>query len=86
MVEQIYTGAQRALATIVLSNEAPTLLVDVLRKLSMLPQQINEIKRLSTRVEAVTSLSWAKAWLPELDPADISIGYPSLKEDDTLFE
>ena len=86
MVEQIYTGAQRALATIVLSNEAPTLLVDVLRNLSMLPQQFNEIKRSSARAGAVTALSRAKAWLPKLDPADISIGYPSLKEDDTPFE
>ena len=31
-------------------------------------------------------MSLAKAWLPELDPADISIGYPSLKEDGTPFE
>ena len=34
----------------------------------------------------MAALSWAKAWLPELDPADIAIGYPSLKEDGTSFE
>ena len=34
----------------------------------------------------MASLSQAKAWLPELDPADIAIGYPSLKEDGTPFE
>ena len=33
-----------------------------------------------------SSLSRAKAWLPKLDPADIAIGYPSLKEDGTPFE
>ena len=38
LVEQLYTGAQRALATVALSNEVPTLLVDVLKKLSMLPK------------------------------------------------
>ena len=37
LVEQLYTGSQRALATVALSNEVPTLLVDVLRKLSVLP-------------------------------------------------
>ena len=86
MVEQLYTGAQRALATVALSNEAPTLLVDVLMKLSVLPQQFNELKRSSARAGAVAALSRAKAWLPELDPADIAIGYPSLKEDGTSFE
>ena len=34
----------------------------------------------------VAVLSRAKAWLPELDPADIAIGYPSLKEDGAPFE
>ena len=37
-VEQLYTGSQRALATVALSNEVPTLLVEVLKKLSVLPQ------------------------------------------------
>ena len=37
LVEQLYTGSQRALATVALSNEVPTLLVDVLRKLFVLP-------------------------------------------------
>ena len=31
-------------------------------------------------------MSRAKAWLPELDPADLALGYPSLKEDDTVFD
>ena len=69
LVEQLYTGAQRALATISPSNQAPTLLVDVLRKLSVLPERFSEMKRSSARAGAVTALSWAKAWLLELDPA-----------------
>ena len=44
------------------------------------------MKRSSARAGAVTALSRAKAWLPELDPADIGTGYPSLKEDGTPFE
>ena len=69
-----------------LSNEVPTLLADVLRKLSVLPQRFNELRRSAARTGAVNTLSRAKAWLPELDPADIAIGYPSLKEDGTAFE
>ena len=86
LMEQLYTGAQRALATVALSNEAPTLLVDVLKKLSVLPQLFNELNWSSARAGAVSSFSQAKSWLPELDPADIAIGYPSLKEDGTPFE
>ena len=33
----------------------------------------------------MAALSRAKAWVPELDLADLSLGYPSLKEDDTAF-
>ena len=86
LVEQLYTGSQRALATVALSNEVPTLLVDVLKRLSVLPQRFNELRRSSARAGAVAALSRAKVWLPELDPADIAIGYPSLKEDGTSFE
>ena len=75
LVEQLYTRSQRALATVALSNEAPTLLVDVLKKLSVLPQRFNELNRSSARAGAVSALSGPKQ-LPELDPADITIGYP----------
>ena len=86
LVEQLYTRAQRELAPISPSNQAPTLLVNVLRKLSILPERFSEMKRSSARAGAVIALSRAKAWLLELDPADISTGYPSLKEDGTPFE
>ena len=86
LVEQPYTGSQRALATVALSNEVPTLRVDVLKKLSVLVQRLTELRCSFARARVVNALSWAKAWLPELDPADIAIGYPSLKEDGTPFE
>lgn len=86
LVEQLYTGSQRALATVALSNEVPTLLAEVLKKLSVLPQWFNELRRSTTRARAVNALSRAKAWLPELDLTDIANGYPSLKEDGTSFE
>ena len=76
LVEQLYTGSQRALATVALSNEVPTLLSDVLKRLAVLPQRFNELRRSSARAGVVTTLSRAKAWLPELDPADIALGCP----------
>ena len=47
---------------------------------------MDEMKRSSARAGAVTALSRAKAWLPELDPAEVATRYPRLKEDDTLFD
>ena len=79
LVEQLYTGTQHALATLSPSNRTPALLVDVLRKLSVLPQRFGEMKRSCARAGAVTALSRAKAWLPELDQAELSTGCPNLK-------
>ena len=77
---------QRALAVVALSNEVPTHLADVLRRLAMPPQRFHELRRAFARAGAIAALSRAKAWLPELDPADIALGYPSLKEDGTPFD
>ena len=86
LVEQLYTGSQRALAVVALSNEVPTHLAGVLRRLAVLPQRFQELRRASARAGAIAALSRSKAFLPELDPADIAIGYPNLKEDGTPLE
>ena len=86
LAEQLYTGSQCALAVVALSNEVPTHLADVLRRLAVLPQRFQELRRASARARAIAALSRAKAFLPELDPADIAVGYPSLKEDGTPFD
>ena len=85
-MEQLYTGSQRALAVVALSNEVLTHLADVLRRLAVLPQRFQELRRASARAGAIAALSRAKAFLPELDPADIALGYPSQKEDGTPFD
>ena len=86
LVEQLYIGSQCALAVVALSNDVPHLLQDVLQRLAVLPQRIQELRRTQARAGAIAALSRAKAWLPELDPADIALGYPSLKEDGTPFD
>ena len=65
LVEQLYTGSQRALAPVALSNAVPTLLLDVQKELSVLPQRFNDLRRSPARAGAVAALSRAKAWLPE---------------------
>ena len=74
------------LATISTTNQGPNLLSDVLKKLSIMPARIQEIKRSCARAGAVMALSRAKAWVPELDPDEVATGYPSLKEDGTAFD
>ena len=73
LVEQLYNGAQRTLATISPTNQAPTLLIDVLKRLSVLRAKIDEMKRSSARAGAVTALSRAKVWVPELDPSEVPL-------------
>ena len=85
-MEQLYSGTQRALAVVALSTPHPRLLQDVLKSLAFLPQQIQDLRRSSSRAGDVAALSRAKAWLPELDPVDLALGYPSLKEDGNAFD
>ena len=86
LVEQLYSGSQRALAVVALSNTPPCLLQDVLKHLVVLPQRIKDLRQASARAVAVAALSRAKAWVPELDLADLTLGYPSLKEDGSVFD
>ena len=51
----------------------------------MLPARVEELKRSAARAGALTTLTRAKAWVPDLDPANVIKGYPSLKEDGSEF-
>ena len=74
------------MAVVALSNPSPHLLQDVLKGLAVLPQRIQDLRRASSRAGVVAALSRAKAWLPELDPVDLALGYPILKEDSNAFD
>ena len=86
LVEQLYIGAQRALAAISPANQGPNWLSDVLRKLSILPARFQEVNRSYARAGALTALRRSKAWVPDLDPADVARCYPTVKEDGSPFE
>src|SRR4051812_21836390 len=85
LIEQLYTGAQRIISTASHNNLAPTLIQDTLKRLSMLPARIEELKKSAARTGAINALIRAKAWVPDFDPVEAAQGYPSLKEDSSEF-
>ena len=85
LIEQLYTGAQRIISTASHNNSAPTLIQDTLKRLSMLPARVEEMKKSAARTGAINALIRAKAWVPDFDPVEVAQGYPSLKEDGSEF-
>ena len=86
LIEQLYTGAQRVICATSYDNAAPTLIKDTLDRLSMAPVQIEELKRSAARAGALLALTRAKAWIADLDPADISKGFPGAQENGEEFD
>ena len=85
LIEQLYSGSQRAICTAAYNKPPPTLIKETIEKLAMLPAQLEELKRAAAGSGALTALIRAKAWISDLEPADIGQGYPSVKEDGTNF-
>ena len=81
LIEQLYTGAQWIICTASHNKPPPTLIKETLERLSMLPAQVEVLKRSAARAGALTALTRGKAWVPDLDPVDVGKGYRSLKED-----
>ena len=86
LVEQLYSGSQRAISTAAYNKPAPMLIKETLEKLGMLPAHIAELKRAAARAGALTALIRAKAWILDLEAEDIIKGYPGVKEDGSNFD
>ena len=86
LIEQLYTGAQQIICTASHNKPPPTLIKETLERLSMLPARVEELKTSAARAGALTVLNWAKAWVPDLDPVDVSTGFPSLRENGSEFD
>ena len=80
LVEQLYSRSQRAISTAAYNKPAPTLIKETLEKLGMLSTHIGELKRAAARAGALLALTRAKAWIADLDPADIAKGFPVHKK------
>src|SRR3954468_20704832 len=85
LIEQLYTGAQRIISTASHNNPAPNLIQDTLKRLSMLPSRVEELKKSAARTGAINALIRAKAWVSDFDPVEEAQGYPHLKEDGSEF-
>ena len=86
LIEQLYTGGQRVICAASYNNPAPTLIKDTLAKLFVTPVQIEEMNRSAARADALLALTRAKAWIADLDPADIAKGFPSEQENGAEFD
>ena len=85
IVEQLYNGAQRAIAAISYTKQPPSLIREILDKLSVVPQRAEEIKQSAAIASASIALSRAKAWQAKLNPEELATSCPSLKEDGSPF-
>ena len=86
LIEQLYTGAQRVICVVTYNKPAPTLIKDTLARLSMTPAQIEEVERSAARAGALLAQTRAKAWISDLDPIDISKGFPDEQADGSAFD
>ena len=48
--------------------------------------RFEELKKSAARAGAMNALTQAKAWISDLDSADVGNGYPSIKEDGSEFD
>ena len=85
LIEQLYSGSQRAICTADYNRPPPTLIKETIQKLSMLAARLDELKKPAARSGALTALIRAKSWIPALEPTDIGQGYPGMKEDGSEF-
>ena len=86
LLEQLYTGAQRVICAASYDKPAPTLIKDTLTRLSMVPAQLEEVKRSAARAGALLALTRAKAWIADLDLVDLAKGFPSTQENRVDFD
>ena len=63
----------------------PKLIKDVLKCLSTIPKQFEELKKSAARKGAIAALSRALAYAPELNPEEMVGGFPQLKADGSEF-
>jgi hypothetical protein len=84
-LEQLYIGGSRCIMAVKNTKAPPQHIMDMLKEISVVPQCFQELKKAAYHHGALTALARAKAYAPELDPAQIVGGYPEFNTDDTPF-
>lgn len=82
----MYSGVQRVICATAYNKPPPALIKDTLEKLAVMPSRLMDLKKAAARAGALTALTRAKAWVSDLEPADLANGYPSIKEDGSEFD
>lgn len=85
-LEQLYVGGSYCVIAMKNTKARPRFIKDMLKELSMVPEWIKELKKSACRQGALTALARAKAYFPELVPAQIVSGFPEFNVDGTPFE
>ena len=55
LVEQLYTGAQRAISAVSHKKQPPSLIKEVLEKLFVFPQRVDQLKLSAARAGDITA-------------------------------
>jgi hypothetical protein len=84
-LEQLYAGSLFTIMSVMGHKEPPRFIRDVLKQLSTVPAQIEELKRSAARSGAMLALSRAKAFMPDMDPSEMAGGFPEFNLDGSEF-
>jgi len=83
--EQLYAGSLFTIRDVFGEKGISKLIKDVLKYLSTVPKHFEEMKRSAARKGAISALSRALAYVPELNPEEMTGGFPQLKADGSAF-
>ncbi|KAI4981573.1 hypothetical protein ZWY2020_022065 [Hordeum vulgare] len=83
--EQLYTRSMLTMKAVMGNKEPIKSTKNMLGCLSMLPPQVEELKRSAACKGALTTLSRCLAYASELKPEEVVAGYPELKDDESEF-
>lgn len=84
-LEQLYAGSLFTIMSVMGHKEPPRFIRDVLKQLSTMPGQIEELKKSAARAGAMISLSRVKAYVPDMDPSEMTGGFPEFNTDGSEF-
>ena len=75
-IEQLYSGAQRVICVAAYNKRPPTLIKETLERLAVMPSHLTDLNKAAARSGALTALIRAKAWVSDLELADLGKGFP----------
>ncbi|KAE8804878.1 hypothetical protein D1007_19118 [Hordeum vulgare] len=80
LTKQLYARSLLTIKVFMGNKDPVKFIIDVLRRLSTIPKQIEELKKSTACKGAITALSRALAYAAELNPWEIAGGFPQLKD------